>query len=260
MKEPYELIGLLPAGGSATRLSPLPMSKELFPIGFHRVQSADRLSPKVVSHYLLERMQVAGAKKAFLIVRPGKWDIPAYFGDGSALGMHLAYLTVHVADGVPYTLNQAYPFVQHAMILLGFPDILFQPKDAYLHLLKRQAETQADVVLGLFPTSHPKKVGMVEVDQTGRVLQIIEKPLQSDLKLMWAIALWTPVFTEFLHQYVKTATPDREIPIGDVIQAAIQMGLVVQSKGFPHGSYLDVGTPEDLAKAIQQSVQKNEIF
>jgi glucose-1-phosphate thymidylyltransferase len=174
--------------------------------------------------------------------------------------MHLAYLTIHVADGVPYTLNQAYPFVQHAMILLGFPDILFQPKDAYVHLLRRQAETQADVVLGLFPTSHPEKVGMVDVDQTGRVLQIIEKPLQSDLKWMWAIALWTPVFTEFLHQYVKTATPEREVPIGDVIQAAIQKGLIVQSQEFLHGNYLDVGTPEDLAKAIQQSLQKNENF
>jgi glucose-1-phosphate thymidylyltransferase len=228
------------------------MSKELYPIGFHQLPQTDRLSPKVVSHYLLEKMRQAGAQKAFFILRPGKWDIPAYFGDGAIAGMNLAYLTVHVAHGVPYTLNQAYPFVRQAIVLLGFPDILFQPEDAYVHLLKRQATTQADVVLGLFPTDDPRKVGVVDFDEMGRVHQIIEKPAQSDLKYMWAIALWTPAFTEFLHQYVASFTPDRELPIGDVIQAGISAGLHIQAEVFAEGSYLDVGTPDDLAKAIQQ--------
>ena len=247
-----ELIGLLPAGGRATRLSPLPMSKELYPIGFHQLPESDRLSPKVVSHYLLEKMWLAGVRKAFFVLRPGKWDIPAYFGDGAIVGMNLAYLTVHVAHGVPYTLNQACPFVRQAMVMLGFPDILFEPKDAYVHLLKRQLATQADVVLGLFPTIDPQKVGVVEFDDTGRVHQIIEKPSQSHLKYMWAIALWTPTFTEFLHQYVMSFVPDRELPIGDVIQAGIQAGLHVQAEAFAEGSYLDMGTPDDLVKAIQE--------
>ncbi|MEO1560926.1 MAG: dTDP-glucose pyrophosphorylase, partial [Cyanobacteria bacterium J06632_19] len=28
------VIGLIPAGGKATRISPLPLSKELYPVGF----------------------------------------------------------------------------------------------------------------------------------------------------------------------------------------------------------------------------------
>ena len=134
--KPPEVIGLLPAAGQGTRLQPLPLSKELFPIGFY-AGSDDRQKPKVVSHYLLEKMRLAGVKKAFFILRPGKWDIPAYFGDGAMLDMHLAYLTVHVPYGPPYTLDQAYPFVKDAVIAFGFPDILFQPEDAYQHLLKR---------------------------------------------------------------------------------------------------------------------------
>jgi len=31
--------------------------------------------------------------------------------------------------GVPYTLDQAYPFVQNATIALGFPDITCEPED-----------------------------------------------------------------------------------------------------------------------------------
>ncbi|MBD3880806.1 dTDP-glucose pyrophosphorylase [Phormidium tenue FACHB-886] len=253
-----EVIGLLPAGGQATRLAPLPLSKELFPIGFQRIAAANldaSLRPKVVSHYLLEKMRSAGAKKAFFVLRPGKWDIPEYYGDGAMLEMHLAYITVHVAHGVPYTLDQAYPFVNQAIVALGFPDILFQPEDAFQSLLARLVRTQADVVLGLFPAENYRKVGVVDFDAAGRVSQIIEKPQETHLRYMWAIAVWMPSFTEFLHRYLKTFVPDRELPIGDVIQAAIHAGLHVQAEAFPTGSYLDIGTPEDLVKAVKAGVE-----
>ncbi len=245
-----EIIGLLPAGGQATRLAPLPMSKELYPIGFRSAQGGMR--PKVVSHYLLENMRSAGVQKAFFILRPGKWDILQYYGDGSLLEMHLGYLTVHVPHGVPYTLNQAYPFVQGAMIALGFPDILLEPEDAFVQLVEQQAKTGADVVLGLFPTEKYQKAGMVDFDSTsGQVFQIIEKPQQTHLRYMWAIALWTPRFTKFLHRFLQTHLAERELPIGDVIQASIGAGLLVNAVPFPQGSYRDIGTPDDLMQAIR---------
>ena len=54
-----EVIGLLPAGGQAKRIAPLPFSKELYPIGFRRLDEDDNLRTKVVSHYLLEKMRLA---------------------------------------------------------------------------------------------------------------------------------------------------------------------------------------------------------
>lgn len=246
-----DVIGLLPAGGQATRLSPLPLSKELYPIGF-RTDAEGKSKPKVVGHYLLEKMRLAGIDKAFFILRSGKWDIPAYFGDGTLLDMHLAYLTVHVPYGVPYTLDQAYPFVSNAIVALGFPDILFQPENAYMQVLKRLTTNQTDVVLGLFPTQQYWKAGMVEFDAAGRVSQIIEKPQQTNLKYMWAIAVWNPRFTQFLHEYLQSYTPGTELPIGNVIQAGIEAGLHVEAEAFSDGSYLDVGTPEDLARAIRE--------
>jgi glucose-1-phosphate thymidylyltransferase len=248
-----DIIALLPAGGQATRLSPLPLSKELYPVGFWEERGLKPgLKPKVVSHYLLEKMRRSGITKAFFILRPGKWDIPAYFGDGAMLDMNLGYLTVHVPHGVPYTLNQAYPFIQNARVAIGFPDILFEPADAYSHLIARQNTSQADVVLGLFPTAHYWKAGMVDFDESGQVYQIVEKPQDSTLKYMWAIALWSPRFTQFLHTYLTDRPhPPLEIPIGDVIQASIDSGFQVEAVPFPHGSYLDVGTPADLITAIQ---------
>ncbi|WP_242050658.1 sugar phosphate nucleotidyltransferase [Oculatella sp. FACHB-28] len=265
---PQRVIGLLPAGGQATRIAPLPMSKELYPIGFRRGANGS-LRPKVVCHYLLEKMRQAGVTTAYLVLRPGKWDIPNYFGDGTMLDMHLAYLTVHVPFGVPYTLDQAYPFVQDAVIALGFPDILFQPQDAFAKILARQANGSADVVLGLFPTEQPSKAGMVDFDLSGRVRYVIEKPLQTDLRYMWAIATWTPKFTHFMHEYLKAIAsqyssdsesltePRPELPIGDVIQAAIDQGFRVEAEVFEQGRYLDIGTPENLAQAVRDAYEAN---
>ena len=253
----WDVIGLVPAGGQASRISPLPVSKELYPIGFHPIGNDGGLRPKVVCQYLLERMRRAGVTKAFVVVRPGKWDIPAYFGDGAIANMHLGYLTVHVPFGVPYTLDQAYPFVRSSLVALGFPDILFEPDDAFVRVLARQASGKADVVLGLFPTEQYQKAGMVEVDSAGRVMRIIEKPQQTDLRYMWAIAVWTPTFTQFMHTYLANiphshwqTSPKPELPIGDVIQAAIDSGLRVEAEIFPEGTYLDVGTPDDLIRAV----------
>jgi glucose-1-phosphate thymidylyltransferase len=48
-----------------------------------------------------------------VILREGKWDIPAYFNDGTALlDMHLAYLMMRQPFGSPFTLDQAYPFAR----------------------------------------------------------------------------------------------------------------------------------------------------
>lgn len=124
-------IGLIPAAGQGRRISPLPMSKELFPIGSRMVAGKSGSRPKVVCHYLLEKMQRAGVAQAFFILRPGKWDIPNFFGDGADLGLKLAYLTVHVPFGVAFSLNQAYPFVRGATVVMGFPDMLLEPENVY---------------------------------------------------------------------------------------------------------------------------------
>jgi glucose-1-phosphate thymidylyltransferase len=254
-----DVIGLIPAGGHATRLSPLPLSKELYPIGFQTFPELG-MRPKVVGQYLLERMRLAGIRKAFWILRSGKWDIPAYFGNGTQLGLDLGYLLMGAPFGVPYTLDQAYPFVSQARIALGFPDILFAPEEMFQQLLARQTESGADVVLGLVPAQAGQVGGMVAFDPSGRVSQILEKPEQTDLRYVWCAAVWAPRFTAFLHEQVAPVLhahgthgtmPDKEMPIGDVIQRAIAAGLQVEAVPFPDGCFLDIGIAQNLAQALR---------
>ena len=80
-----DLVGLMPAGGKATRVAPLPCSKELYPVGFRRVGQRDDVRPKVICHYILEKMRMADVTKVYVIIRKDKWDIPAYLADGTML-------------------------------------------------------------------------------------------------------------------------------------------------------------------------------
>ncbi|MDR4498052.1 MAG: hypothetical protein MRK02_09070 [Candidatus Scalindua sp.] len=262
-----EVVGLIPAGGKATRVSPLPCSKELLPIGFRRVDEERNLRPKVVCHYLLEKMQLADVTKAYFVLREGKWDIPAYFGNGTMIHMNLAYLIMGLPFGVPYTIDQAYPFVKDAIIVFGFPDIIFQPDDAFVQLLKRLRETNADIVLGGFPVEVPQKWDMIDLCNDGRIRQVFMKPALSDLQFTWAIAVWSPAFTRFMHKYLssiqKTREKDnsvyntskqRELCVGDVIQSAIQNDMKVYSVIFEDGNCIDIGTPEDMIKAIKDKI------
>ena len=252
-----QVVGLLPAGGQGTRIGPLPCSKELFPIGFRSQEEAPDLRPKVVSHYLLEKMRLAGIQQVYIVLRPGKWDIPTYFGDGSALGMHLAYLILGVPFGVPFTLDQAYPFVRNATVAFGFPDMLFDPEDSFTKLLQRQSASRADITLGLVPANPPPlKEDRVDFDNDGNVRKLILNNSESSLRYSWVIAVWRPTFTQFLHDYVRDNIVDAqniELSAGHAIQSAIDAGLKVDSFVLGETPYLDIGTPDGLLRAVERN-------
>jgi glucose-1-phosphate thymidylyltransferase len=252
----HELIGVIPAGGRGTRMHPLPCSKEIYPIGFTEAGEEDApvVRPKVASQYLLESMRLAGSTAAYVVLGDGKWDVASYLGDGDMLQMHLAYLTIRESPDTPHTVDRAYAFVAHKLVVFGFPDIVFEPRDAFARLVGRQAETGAEVVLGLFPAETPEKVDMVEVDAAGRVTDIVIKPVRTGLRYAWIIAVWTPAFTRFLHDYLEAPSdPARELFVGDVLQAAIDAGLHVNSVPFDEGYYRDIGTPDDLVSAVLEA-------
>jgi len=259
-----QVVGLVPAAGSGKRIAPLPCSKELFPIGFQRSEGNSEPRAKVVSHYLLEKFRIAGITTAYIVLREGKWDIPAYFGDGAMLDMHLAYVVISDSCGPPDTLDRAYPFVQNKFIAFGFPDILFTPDDVFGQLLQQQLSTNADVVLGLYPALDHRLMDMIRVDAGGRVTELVLKPAQTDLHYGWICAVWAPTFTQFLHDFVPSdearqyqrdgghqIDPQGDLPVGAVIQAAIRRGIRVDGVTFPTGTYIDIGTPENLAKALR---------
>jgi dTDP-glucose pyrophosphorylase len=254
----------LPAAGRSRRLAPLPCSKEILPVGFGEFPGIQGLRPKVASHYLLECLREAGIRKAYIVIREGKWDIPAYWGDGTMIGMHLAYVPIETSVGPPDTIDRAYPFVKDKIVAFGFPDILFRPKDVFTKLLARLNLQKSDVVLALFRAHDTKQMDMIEIDADQCVRAIHLKPKTTRLKYAWLCAVWTPTFTEFLHKFLckvrvgamsnlvgnRRIDPQGDIPVGAVLLAAVRAKLRVEGLTFSNGSYIDVGTPGHLLKAV----------
>jgi glucose-1-phosphate thymidylyltransferase len=155
--------------------------------------------------------------------------------------------------GVPYTVDSAYPFVRGAHVAVGFPDILYEPSDVLKQVRARMERSSADGVLGVFPAPPPHLCDVIRLDGSGRVEEIVVKPPQSDLRLSWSVAIWSPRFTEFLHEYVtqRVPSPEHEVSLGHVVQAGIDAGLVFESVTFEHGRFVDAGTPEGLRQAVR---------
>ena len=264
-----EIVGLIPAGGHATRLGPLPCSKELFPIGW-QTDKVGKVQTKSVSAFLLDKYKAAGIRKAYFILRKGKWDIPQYYGDGEIVEMDLAYLMMNAPHGHPFTLDQAFPFTRNSLVAFGYPDILFAPEDAFSTLIKKQAETRAVIVLGIFPLRPDQQWAVASFAANGKIDTIAHStPPNGIRRLGFAIALWTPEFSLFMHEFLQRAisknifvAPDgKEYTMNHVLQAAIDQGLAVESVIFDSGFVHDVGTPEDLfaAQAEQAVLAKNFI-
>jgi len=239
----------------------LPFSKELYPINLDRVTDQHQCHPKTTMQYLLENMQKGGATNVFIIIRDGKFDIPSYFGDGSWLKLKIAYLLMGVPFGPPYTIDQAYSFVKDQVILFGFPDILVTPDDAFLQLINKLQQSNAEAVLGLHKVSDPKNWDMVKLTPEGTVSDLVIKCDTNGYDYAWAIMVWKYSFTCFLHNYTKQLLKAnnhgklhdgiswREPIISDVVKAAVNEGMKIDSLIFEKGKILDVGTPERISQS-----------
>ena len=262
---------MIPAAGRGKRIAPLPCSKELYPVGFRADEHGD-LRPEVACAHLLDKFRRAGINRVFMILRDGKWDIPAYFGDGRTVGLNIAYIVIDRSIGPPDTVDRAHPFIAAHSVAFGFPDILFGPDDVFLRLLEHQRRTGADIVLGCFPVDDVRHWDMLDIDEQGRVGSIDLKPQSSPLRFSWTCAVWSPAFSRFMHDCVERerATHARnalafrgidaqgDLPVGAIIRAAIEKGLRVHGATFPDETCIDIGTPENLIRALRTRLERRQ--
>lgn len=245
-----EIWGIVPAAGRAKRLGlgRRGPSKEILAI------DAGGAVPRLACQDLFDNFRLAGATRTLVLLRRGKWDVPARLGDGGEFGLQLAFRVLEPTRGVPFTVAAAAPFVEDRLVALGFPDILVQPRDLLARLVRHREASQTDVALALAPCDRPQASDLVEVDARGRVRRLEIKPERTDLVWTWAFALWTPRFTRFLERWCSEFNPrsarlGREPQMGDVLNAALAADLAVSAQTFPEARLLDIGTPETLAAA-----------
>ena len=261
-----QYIGLIPAAGYATRLKNLACSKEIYPLQIHQKKRVIKDYP--VGKCLIDAFAKAGIKDIHLIIREGKEDICEKLGNGDVYGVNLNYSYTKIPYGPAYTVDQAYSLYRDKHIALGFPDTVFKPHTAYTKLIEKQQITNADVVLGLFRAVNPKKTDMIQFDEKEKIQSIDIKPKKTNLLWAWALSVWNPAFSQFMHQCLDKMLSDfqngtlKECHVGTIFQLALPAGFVFEYVLFENGEWIDIGTPEDLQQIEQvlASESWNELF
>jgi glucose-1-phosphate thymidylyltransferase len=241
------IVGLIPAAGRATRLALDRGSKEVLP-----VTGPDGSSRPVIAN-LLEAMSRAGVERAFVVLRRGKWDVPEVLVDLAEPGWpELAWIVTPGTGSIPETVGVAGPWLQDSEVVLGFPDVSFTPRNAMTGLLAARALANDDITLALFPSDRPDKTDMVEIAD-GSVTGFRVKPGPSELTHTWILAGWGPRFTRFLSAHLETlhaiGPKATELQLSQVFAAALADGLSIGGHFVAGGTFIDIGTPEDLERA-----------
>jgi glucose-1-phosphate thymidylyltransferase len=135
------------------------------------------------------------------------------------------------------------------------PDTIVEPTDAFVQLLATHRAAEADLTLGLFPTDRPQQFGMVRMDGD-RPVEIVDKPRQTELRLMWGLACWGERTTALQPALLAGAPAGKELVPGEILSAAIAARLNVRGHVFEDGRFLDVGTPTSLNDALTKYGQR----
>jgi len=247
-------VALIPAAGVGSRLPDCRQSKEMLLVHTQPGDAGQTRKVEPVIAYLMKSLRRAGITEASIVLRVGKQDIAEYLDSAIWEDMNINYTMTRGTSGVPESVALGLRAAVHSNVAFGFPDILFQPADAFSHLVKRLQENQPDVVLGLFPTENTAKMDMVNTRDDGSVITIDIKPARTDLEYAWVLAVWRPTFTRYFldlfdnapERIAAKAVPKTDTHLGHTFQLAIEDGLAIEAEVFSYGRSLDIGTPDDL--------------
>lgn len=236
------MIGIIPAAGAGQRIQPLGCSKELLPVGSRVVNGAER--PKAVSEYLVERMIAAGATQICIVISAEKSDIVRYYAERD-YNAEIFYVVQQKPQGLCDALFRATSFASpHDQVLIGLPDTIWFPENAYRLPLEREG---ADVNLVLFPVANPSVFDAVVCDAQDYVVKVEVKQERPHSHWIWGAITTTGSAFQALRSLWDSRHRNDEY-LGGLLNAYIAAGNPV--RGYHVGeSYMDVGTFEGYRQA-----------
>ncbi len=233
--------GIILAGGSGTRLYPLTMvtSKQLLPV-----------YDKPMIFYPLSTLMLAGIKDILIISTPD--DTPRFehlLGDGSQFGIKLSYAVQKSPDGLAQAFIIGEEFIGDEPCAMILGDNIFYG-NGFSHILQKasdRAEHGEATVFGYY-VSDPERFGVVEFDDNGKVVSVVEKP--KNPKSNYAITglyFYPKGVSKLAKQVKKSERGELEITsLNEMYLNDGNLSVELFGRGF---AWLDTGTVESLSDA-----------
>jgi glucose-1-phosphate thymidylyltransferase len=237
--------GLVLSGGKGTRLYPLTYTKakQLIPV-----------ANKPVLFRVIESIRDAGITDIGIVVGDTASEVMEAVGWGGRWGVNITYVHQSAPLGLAHAVKESRDFIDDDRFVVFLGDNCIQGGISPLIEQFGRSEWNSQIVLTRVPD--PTQFGVAELDETGRIIRLVEKPKEPKSNLA-LVGIY--MFDQTIWEAIEHIQPSwrGEFEITDAIQYLVDHRYRVYPY-IHHGWWIDTGKKMDMLDANRLVLEEIE--